>query len=451
MINLITDLISFTQPTNLDKESLSVIESIAKIKKVVNECITQFNNLEKKTEEDYENFLNQITNYKNEVIKIINDIKNDNNSFKNEFREIIKSLENFNVTLEIIKKQSEYIQDLAKINQDNIDKGTIATKDEINKINTSLEENTNDLTTIKRKFKSEFGRNLYWADGSSGVVSEAKKKEQIDECVSVGIDSVVLPIQTKYNNGSMVIVNDLDNDLKWLQYAQAQGLKVSCIKMHNYRYTSDDIASNYTNFKTQYKTIIDTVSTKFQNMNIEIFTVMNEETQYFMGMDNADNSFILDLFTTVKAKGFKVGITTAGYNYSYRVSENILSKSDVICANTYVRIGSKRERTTNLDSIKAWQEDSVNDWLTYMKGKYPNAEIILSETGCMDYWAALQTPSSFTYPSDLQITTNNKAVDIYYTGMFETMSEKVDRVWNWFNLPSVDVCKKYLKGGYGNE
>ena len=64
MINLITDLISFTQPTNFDRESLSVIESIAKIKKVVNECITQFNNLENKTDEDYKNFLNQITNYK---------------------------------------------------------------------------------------------------------------------------------------------------------------------------------------------------------------------------------------------------------------------------------------------------------------------------------------------------------------------------------------------------
>ena len=140
MINLITDLISFTQPTNFDKESLSVIESIAKIQKVVNECITQFNNLEEKNEEDYNNFLNKIATYKNEVIEIINDIKNDNNSFKNEFREIIKALENFNVTLEIINKQSKYIQDLAKINQDNIDKGTIATKNEINNINMSLEE-----------------------------------------------------------------------------------------------------------------------------------------------------------------------------------------------------------------------------------------------------------------------------------------------------------------------
>lgn len=148
MINLITDLISFTQPTNLDKESLSVIESISKIQKVVNECITQFNNLENKTDEDYQNFLNQITNYKNEVIKIVNDIKNDNNSFKNEFREIIKSLENFNVSLEIIKKQSEFIQDLAKQNQDAIDKGTIATKDEINKINTTLEHIENSKTRV---------------------------------------------------------------------------------------------------------------------------------------------------------------------------------------------------------------------------------------------------------------------------------------------------------------
>lgn len=138
MINLITDLISFTQPSNLDRESLSVIESIAKIKTKINECINEFNNLENKTNEDYNNFRNEINSFKTSIEKICEDLTKDNNSFKNEFREIIRALENFNVTLEIINKQCEYIQELAKINQDNIDKGTIATENEIKEINTSL-------------------------------------------------------------------------------------------------------------------------------------------------------------------------------------------------------------------------------------------------------------------------------------------------------------------------
>ena len=164
MINLITDLISFTQPTNLDRESLSVIESIAKIKTKINECINEFNNLE----------------------KIFEDLTKDNNSFKNEFREIIKSLENFNVTLEIINKQSEYIQELAKINQTNIDKGTIVTKDEINKINMSLKEKAKQSYVDSKVNEINSSIEEIATKGTTVEVIERATKEEINRQIDDG-------------------------------------------------------------------------------------------------------------------------------------------------------------------------------------------------------------------------------------------------------------------------
>lgn len=158
MINLITDLISFTQPTNLDKESLSVIESISKLKNKANECILEFNKLEEKNNKDF------------------NDLIISNNKFKEEFKALIEDIENFNVSLKYINSQSQYVQELAKQNQDKIDSGDISSKqdiklinlslknkvektdvdNELNKINSSLnlKANKNDIDTINSRIDS---------------------------------------------------------------------------------------------------------------------------------------------------------------------------------------------------------------------------------------------------------------------------------------------------------
>lgn len=140
MIDLLSHLLSSTLPTGLDRESLSIIESCSKVENKMNECITSFNLLENKTNEDYNKFTNDVKNYKTEILNEFSKFKTDNESFKNMFTDMVNNLEKFNTSYELIMQQSKYVEDVAAKNIEIIASGENATKSDINKINTALDK-----------------------------------------------------------------------------------------------------------------------------------------------------------------------------------------------------------------------------------------------------------------------------------------------------------------------
>ena len=70
-----------------------------------------------------------------------------------------------------------------------------------------------------------------------------------------------------------------------------------------------------------------------------------------------------------------------------------------------------------------------------LQTKYPNKEIIMSETGVQDYWEALAKPENFTWQSPT--LTNGKSQDIYLYGLLETCIE-IDAVCWWYNFAHKD-------------
>ena len=249
MINLITDLINFTQPTNLDKESLSVIESIAKIKTVVNECIKQFNNLENKTNEDYNNFTSNLLNNFNELSENVN-------TFQEQFTTLIEDIKTFNITLEYIASQTNYVQELAKQNHDKIVSAEVASKEDVKLINSTLKEKANEvdlqtqITRINSFTKLTEGSTTGDAELIDGRNVNGKTYDNIGEAIrslSVGEGigrNILTPEKTNFIDVTSDNLADYRNSniIDFSSYSPTLGSVVS--KPTQYRTLNIDVNTN---------------------------------------------------------------------------------------------------------------------------------------------------------------------------------------------------------------
>lgn len=140
MINKLVNFINSTQSTIYDTESLTILESIGKIIEKVNNCIEYFNQLENKTNDDYNNFISQIRDYKNEINELMKTYKGDVYEVYNEFKRSIENLDKINESVDYVKEQSEIVQKLAEENANKIKDGTIATHLDVDNAKTSVKE-----------------------------------------------------------------------------------------------------------------------------------------------------------------------------------------------------------------------------------------------------------------------------------------------------------------------
>lgn len=166
MINFLPNFIQSTQPTVYDTESLTILESIGKVIEKVNNCIKEFNNLEIKTTNDYNNFLNEIKDYKEYCEELIQSYYNNVNATIEEFKHLIALLNGIDEIVSYVEEQSKFVQDLAKQNQDAINKGTIVTKDRYN-----------DLV-VNVKYFGATGNSKYY-DWESGIFYTDSNKTTI--------------------------------------------------------------------------------------------------------------------------------------------------------------------------------------------------------------------------------------------------------------------------------
>lgn len=298
-----------------------------------------------------------------------------------------------------------------------------------------------------RKFTPKIFYSVNWAGQSGGVdytASDESRQDIVNKMKESGFDGFILPIQTKWNSTTnhFEIINDLDDDLEYALLSASNKVPLHALKIHHSGYDTSTILSHQSTFISDMKLIIDFLYNKFSEVTtIEYLTILNELTPLFIDSNNI--SLINDLLNYAKGKGYKTGITSAGANYFNRIPNDIIENSDILAINQYVRIGSKRENTTINDSIVSWNNDQYNDWIEYYQGRYRNKKFIISETGCKNYWEALQSPSSYNFTSEE--APNDLAQLIYYEGMFN-QCKYVDEVWLWFEIPNVSIFNKYLRG-----
>lgn len=305
------------------------------------------------------------------------------------------------------------------------------------------------FSKFNRFFKPEIHYSVNWAGISKGIEYTApisSRENILTEMKNCYFDGFILPIQTKWNQntGHFEIINDLDLDLEYAIKSAQNSVPLHALKIHHANYSTDRILTNTSLFIDDMKDIIDTLYNKFKDIDtVKYLTVLNELTPLFI--DSANDSLIISLINYAQGKGYLSGITSAGSNYFNRISDNILNNCDILATNEYVRIGSKRENTTYQDSLIAWENAPFNNLYEFYAGKYRDKKFIISETGCMNHWEALQAPSSYNFTSPP--APNSSAQNTYYYGMFNKC-DLVNEVWLWFEIPENKELFKYYLGRF---
>lgn len=290
----------------------------------------------------------------------------------------------------------------------------------------------------KKRFKPKLSRNVYFADAETGAAETDKKIAQIDILAQSGVNGLVLPLQITFKNNVWTLINNIEDDIDVLQYAKDKGIELVAIKFHLPGFDRSTI-TDIEKFKAGYRSIILDTCTKMKSLGIPYCTILNEKKA--LANDTTLSSYWVDLMTSVKLLGYKTGITNAGFTGLYSMPQALITASDLICCNVYPPISNKKNATTYSDSISSWGAHGIVQFFGEFKSKYPDKKIILSETGMLDYWDALIAPSQYNFTGDL---TGGLALSIYYKGMFETMSNCVDEIWFWFNVPPIDLLNEYV-------
>lgn len=326
-----------------------------------------------------------------------------------------------------------------------------------------LEEKANDISNImkyKRKFKPELGIFMDLNPGGGNMISQTKIVENLNKLKSYGLESLVIQPWVVWDDttDTLSFKNTPADYTFIIDKCKELGVKVASLKIHFYLVSFADIITNgkVTTFINQYKNILSTFLSGFTSYinDIESVIVLNECAKFYSS--NSDYyQFAIDCVNIAKNKGFSnVGISTMGAKESVLMHSSVKESVDAFFVNVYPKISFIEDSTTVIGSQQAWEGCFDAFCIKQIKQDYPNKPLLMSETGCNDYWISLCNPGDWTLLGTTK--TNGKAPKIMLEGLFTSfLKNYIDGVW-WCYWDSVlnNECKELIKeyiGGYTSE
>ena len=327
-----------------------------------------------------------------------------------------------------------------------IDENGVNIKERLDGVETGIKDTySNSL----RKFKPTFAFNCIGSPCCDSKTYEEQKK-LIDDMISIGVEEVSLCIYIKEEtDGTMADYDDDDYIDQSIAYCKSNNIKIS--KLH--LYVDQEFNTVTSNFKVNYTNMVRRILEKHNDIDYEYFVVWNEATTRVRG--NTVKDTLLECMDIVKGYGKKVGIALMGVSPLFYVPSELIEKSDFIGFNHYQSIGNKKEKTTIADSIYAWENKGLLDMVNMASRKYPDKEILLTESGIIGSYDCLMSPAAlsrswFTYDFNGHVT------ELYYGGMLEALKDNtsIKKIYGWFPHDFVkypykmrNLFNEYLYGG----
>ena len=308
-----------------------------------------------------------------------------------------------------------------------------------------LEEKANKKDL--RIFKPIFGANLF-GEPCVDCNTIDEQKELFNKFKNIGIDMSSLCIELIQNSSGNLEIKNVRGILDdVINYIVTNNIKIPVIHVYeNYKsltYGED--------FKTKWVNGIKLILDKVKDINYTYMCVWNENTGKLYSQYVKDG--VLGAYEEVRKVGKKAGIALGGIDTSFRIDDEYLNKADFIAFNFYPQVSNKKRGTSIEDGIKAWQNNGLSEWLKYIEMKYPEKDILLTESGILDYWSALATPEGWGFNWHDSDTTG-KVMEIFYTGLLETLKDtRIKYVFLWypssfikFPVKMKELLNKYLGG-----
>ncbi|APF21545.1 hypothetical protein [Clostridium butyricum] len=312
----------------------------------------------------------------------------------------------------------------------------------------SLYSNIKDLNIKKRFFNPQLGIFMDLNPNGGIEISQEKMINNLELIKKYKIEKLVIQPWVIWDESTkkLTLKNSIENLKFLINEATKREIKIACLKIHFYNINYSNLISsgNIDSFISQYKALISDFLSYFKEINIPYVIPFNECSVFYK-----KNSLYIDFVNTVlyavKDLGFKVGISTMGAKETLEMDDTIKKNVDDFFVNCYPKISYKFEETTYRDCINSWDNSYEHKCVQQIKSDFPNKKIIMSETGCNDYWVSLCNPGNWKLTGNAK--TGGLAPMYMLEGLFRSdMQDYIEEVW-WCYWDSIlnDNCKNIIE------
>ena len=303
------------------------------------------------------------------------------------------------------------------------------------------------LTTTN--IRKQIVYNGYWSNldlsHSGGVYTSSLDtiKNELDQMAPL-VDGVTLLFHQYITGGKLVVLENLDTFKQAIDYAKSKGLIIAGYKFHCTTSIDDIKSYGVSEFFADYKANVDKVTSALPEAGVPLI-LFNERGDLY-GATSPYSGNVRNVLQDLVSATFKVNISFQSLQDFISADPHVQELVDSILINSYARISDKKRETTLADVSSGIDANFYNSAL-YVHSLYPQKQMVMSEFGIKNNWAAFDEAWNWNFSSVYDDPTG-KVSYLYLRGLMQSETIKLfDGVWLWFyaDLLQSDAGKEYLR------
>ena len=303
------------------------------------------------------------------------------------------------------------------------------------------------LTTTN--IRKQIVYNGYWSNldlsHSGGVYTSSLDtiKNELDQMAPL-VDGVTLLFHQYITGGKLVVLENLDTFKQAIDYAKSKGLIIAGYKFHCTTSIDDIKSYGVSEFFADYKANVDKVTSALPEAGVPLI-LFNERGDLY-GATSPYSGNVRNVLQDLVSATFKVNISFQSLQDFISADPHVQELVDSILINSYARISDKKRETTLADVSSGIDANFYNSAL-YVHSLYPQKQMVMSEFGIKNNWAAFDEAWNWNFSSVYDDPTG-KVSYLYLRGLMQSETIKLfDGIWLWFyaDLLQSDAGKEYLR------
>lgn len=297
--------------------------------------------------------------------------------------------------------------------------------------------------------RKQISYNGYWSNldlsHSGGVYTSSLDtiKNELDQMAPL-VDGVTLLFHQYITGGKLVVLENLDTFKQAIDYAKSKGLIIAGYKFHCTTSIDDIKSYGVSEFFADYKANVDKVTSALPEAGVPLI-LFNERGDLY-GATSPYSGNVRNVLQDLVSATFKVNISFQSLQDFISADPHVQELVDSILINSYARISDKKRETTLADVSSGIDANFYNSAL-YVHSLYPQKQMVMSEFGIKNNWAAFDEAWNWNFSSVYDDPTG-KVSYLYLRGLMQSETIKLfDGVWLWFyaDLLQSDAGKEYLR------
>ena len=326
-----------------------------------------------------------------------------------------------------------------------------ATRQEVDVERKRIDNISSSLDTIhshNKLFKPSFGTDYNMYRGTEKRDDETIKNH-LTMLYNNGCRKLIVVVSIgMYGADKVTLLQEKNYIINYIAIAKSIGFEIDTLKIHWKDNTMNSIVPTISDeeLKTKYLEPYTAIVNDLMISLKEYFTdlVVLNECNVFYKEDTKYFDFTNNLLTLGKSHGYNVGISSMGALETLNMHSSLQYNVSKFYLNIYPFMSYKLSATRIEDCLHSWENSYELRTMKTLKTYYPSKEIVITETGCMDYYESLGSPGIWSLSGFT--ATEGKASNLMLEGMFKSaLGDYVTNVyWCYWDSIYFDKCGKVI-------